>query len=71
MELKRRLNDISINEDREGQGFTFDDIHVMFDRGRILFVRDGRIVSECGVAEFLRSPSSCLRALMQSSRPRQ
>ena len=63
-ELKRRLNAITINENENSAGFEIGDARVVFDEGKICIMKDGKIVTECGVTEFLKAPNANFKRMM-------
>ena len=63
MELKRNVNSAVINENEEDLGFACGDVKFIFSGGRILAVKDGKIVESCLLSEFGRRPAALYRRM--------
>lgn len=62
-ELKRRSNKTVIDEHSEKLGFELGDVKVLFEDGDIQLYRQGKVINQCTVQEFLRHPNATFRRL--------
>lgn len=64
-ELKRAVNDASINDEENNLGFNFGKFTLMFDDGRILASKDGHIFAQYAISDFSRSPNAVFRQMQK------
>ena len=64
-ELKRRTQNVSINEDETNIGFELNDIKVLFDNSIIQIIKNGKILGNCSIQEFSQRPSLTFRRLQK------
>jgi len=62
-ELKRAVNDISINDDDKEVGFKFNNVFVVFENGKILVYKNQGILAVYDVKDFTRSPNAVFRRI--------
>lgn len=62
-ELKRSVNDTSINDDDKETGFKFNNALVVFEGGKILVYKNREILAVYDVKDFTRSPNAVFRRL--------
>ena len=64
MELKRRTGKALEGDSADNeQGFEIGNIKVVFEDGKIVVIREGKAVAECGINEFSRHPNSSFRRI--------
>ena len=65
-ELKRYISSASIINDEEGPtGFLFGQNRIVFQSGEIRLIQQGRMITQCKVADFIRRPNAQFRDLMR------
>jgi len=62
-ELKRAINDTTINDEDNNLGFTFGKHTLMFDDGQILVSKEGHIFAKYAISDFSRSPNAVFRQM--------
>lgn len=65
MELKRNANSAIINENESKLGFECGNVKFIFSGGKILAVKDGKIVESCLISEFGRRPAETYRRMQR------
>ena len=72
MELKRRTGKALDRDSTENeQGFEIGHTKVLFADGKIVIIREGKAVAECGINEFSRHPNSSFRRIGKAIRTSQ
>ena len=64
-ELKRAINDTTINDEENNLGFTFGDFLVTFDDGKIAISKGANILAQHEIADFSRSPNAVFRLIQK------
>jgi len=64
-ELKRAVNDTTINDEDNKLGFNFGKHTLMFDDGQILVSKEGHIFAKYAISDFSRSPNAVFRQMQK------
>lgn len=64
-ELKRNANSSVINENETEPGFSCGDVKFIFSEGKILALKEGKIVESCLISEFGRRPTEMYRRMQK------
>ena len=64
-ELKRIVNDTTINDEDNNLGFNFGKFTLMFDDGQILVSKDRHIFAKYAISDFSRSPNTIFRRMQR------
>ncbi len=62
-ELKRAINDTTINDEDNNLGFIFGDFAVTFDNGKICISKNSHIFAEFDIADFSKQPGTVFRRI--------
>lgn len=62
-ELKRTLNNTSINDEGIEHGFMYNDALIVFEDGKINIYRNGKICGTYSVSDFIRSPNAVFHSI--------
>lgn len=65
LELKRAVNDTTINDVDNNLGFTFGDFTLLFEDGNILISKGKRIFAKYGISDFSRHPNAIFRQIQK------
>ena len=64
-ELKRAVNDMTINDADNNLGFNFGNFTLVFEDGNILISKGKRIFAKYGISDFSRHPNSVFRQIQK------
>ena len=64
-ELKRAINDTTINDEDNNLGFNFGSFALMFEDGQILVSKDKQIFARYAISDFSRSPNAVFRQMQK------
>lgn len=65
-ELKRHTSEANIiRDDNRPQGFEFGRHKVLFQDGEIKLIQDGKLFSQCKIADFMKRPNAEFRLMMR------
>ena len=64
-ELKRAINDTTINDEDNNLGFNFGTFTLMFEDGQILVSKDKQIFAQYAISDFSRSPNAVFRQMQK------
>lgn len=64
-ELKRAINDTTINDEDNNLGFNFGNFMLMFEDGQILVSKGKQIFAQYTISNFLRSPNAVFRQMQK------
>ena len=64
-ELKRAINDTTINDEDNNLGFNFGNFTLMFEDGQILVSKDKQIFAQYAISDFSRSPNAVFRQMQK------
>ena len=64
-ELKRAVNDVTINDEENKLGFTFKDYYIDFSGGMICVSKDKHIFAKYRLLDFSRSPNAVFRRMQK------
>ena len=65
LELKRAVNDTTINDVDNNLGFTFGGFTLLFEDGNILMSKGKRIFAKYGISDFSRHPNAIFRQIQK------
>lgn len=63
MELKRRTGHALEGDAADESGFEIGTMKVLFEDGKIIVIREGKVVSECSINDFSRHPNASFRRI--------
>ena len=64
-ELKRAVNDTTINDTDNNLGFNFGNFTLVFENGNILVSKDKRIFAKYAISDFSRRPNAVFRQIQK------
>ena len=64
-ELKRAINDTTINDEDNNLGFNFGSFTLMFEEGQILASKGKQIFAKYAISDFSRSPNAVFRQMQK------
>lgn len=64
-ELKRAVNDTTINDEDNNLGFNFGNFTLTFDGGQILVAKGTQIFTQYAISDFSRSPNAVFRQMQK------
>ncbi|WP_278886083.1 restriction endonuclease-like protein [Ruthenibacterium lactatiformans] len=64
-ELKRAVNDTTINDEDNNLGFNFGNFTLTFDDGQILVAKGTRVFAQYAISDFSRSPNAVFRQMQK------
>jgi hypothetical protein len=67
-ELKRAVNDTTINDEDNTLGFAFDNCAISFDDGMICVARGKQVFAKYDLSDFSRSPNAVFRRMQKEIR---
>ena len=64
-ELKRAVNDTTINDEDNNLGFNFGNFTITFDDGQILAAKGAQVFAQYAISDFSRSPNAVFRQMQK------